>query len=105
MKPVLLRPAAHDDLEQLVREHVATGGPGFGVDALRMAVDALSSIEAAPDAGARLLGRLCEIPGLQTRRTRHLPLLWLYFEADDRVDVVRLLSERQDVPRLMHWAR
>ena len=104
MKPVLLRPKALEDLESLIRGHTVASGQRFGEQVMTLALEALSSIGPSPGAGARFLGHLCKVPELRTCRTRHLALLWLYLETDDRIDVVRLLAERPDIPRLMHWA-
>lgn len=43
------------------------------------------------------LGQLCEIPGLRPWRVTGFPVQWLYFEVEDRLDVVRLLGDRQDI--------
>ena len=47
--------------------------------------------------GSPRLGQLCEIPGLRSWRVTDFPMQWLYFGADDHLDVVRLLGDRQDI--------
>jgi len=47
------------------------------------------------------LGKILDIPVLRTWRVSKFPLLWFYFERDDRLDVVRLLGERQDVAAIL----
>ena len=47
--------------------------------------------------GSPRLGQLCEIPGLRSWRVIDFPMQWLYFEAEDHLDVVRLLGDRQDI--------
>ena len=58
-------------------------------------------IRAMPEEGSPRLGRLCEIPGLRSWRIKGFPMLWLYFEAEDHLDVVRLLGDRQDIAAIL----
>ena len=44
---------------------------------------------------------MCDIPGLRAWRVEGFPMLWLYFEADEHLDVVRLLGERQDIVAIL----
>ena len=62
---------------------------------------ALDQLELEPGIGSPVLRKTLGIPGLRTWRVSRFPLLWLYFERDDRVDVVRLLGERQDLAVLL----
>lgn len=62
---------------------------------------ALDQIEAEPGIGLPVLGKILEIPGLRTWRVTKFPLLWIYFERDNHLDVVRLLGERQDVAAIL----
>ena len=59
---------------------------------------------AALDAIARMLGvgyprvgELCGIDGLRVQRTSNFPYGWFYFVGSDRVDVVRLLTDAEDI--------
>ena len=54
----------------------------------------------SPRLGPRL-GQLCEIPGLRSWRVTAFPMQWLYFEAEDHLDVVRLLGDRQDIAAIL----
>jgi toxin ParE1/3/4 len=62
---------------------------------------ALDQIELDPGIGSPTFGRLLGIPGLRTWRVAMFPLLWCYFESRDRLDVVRLLGERQDIAAIL----
>jgi toxin ParE1/3/4 len=42
-------------------------------------------------------GQLCDIRGLRCWRVADFPLQWLYFEAGDHLNAVRLLGDRQDI--------
>lgn len=61
------------------------------------AIAALEPIERMPGMGSPRLAQLCKIPGLRSRRVTDFPVQWLYFEAEDHLDVVRLLGDRQDI--------
>ena len=65
------------------------------------ALTALEPIERMPAMGSPRLGLLCEIPGLRSWRVRGFPMQWLYFEARDHLDVVRLLGDRQDIAAIL----
>ena len=65
------------------------------------AIAALESIERMPSIGSPRLGQLCEVPGLRSWRVTGCPMQWLYFEASDHLDVVRLLGDRQDIVAIL----
>ena len=65
------------------------------------ALAALASIERMPSMGSPRLGQMCEIPGLRSWRMTDFPMQWLYFEAADHLDVVRLLGDRQDIVAIL----
>lgn len=58
---------------------------------------ALEPIERMPGMGSPRLGQLCDIPSLRSWRVSGFPMQWFYFEAEDHLDVVRLLGDRQDI--------
>ncbi len=62
---------------------------------------ALDQLELDPGIGSPTLGKLLGVPGLRTWRVAKFPLLWCYFERWDRLDVVRLLGERQDIASIL----
>ena len=51
--------------------------------------------------GSPRVGLLSEIPGLRSWRVTDFPMQWLYFEAEDHLDVVRLLGDRQDIAAIL----
>jgi toxin ParE1/3/4 len=51
--------------------------------------------------GSPRLGQWCGISGLRSWRVAGFPLQWLYFEAPEHLDVIRLLGDRQDIPALL----
>lgn len=101
MKPARLRPLAEQDLVAAVRHYALEGGVPLGERMFDAAVAALKPIQNMPGLGSPRLGLLCEIPGLRSWRVTDFPMQWLYFEAQDHLDVVRLLSDRQDIVAIL----
>jgi toxin ParE1/3/4 len=97
LKRALLHPQARRDQQWEVRYHRDQARTRVAVRVANATSMALGQIEAQPGLGSPALGRLLEIPGLRTRRVAGFPLVWLYFEREDHLDVVRLLGARQDV--------
>ena len=97
MKPAHLRPQAEADLLEATRHYATEGSVDLAERMFDTAIAALEPIERMPGMGSPRLGELCEIPGLRSWRVADFPMQWLYFEAADHLDVVRLLGDRQDI--------
>jgi len=97
----LLRPLAEADLIERTRYYRREGGDSLGERFFDAAVTALDAIGRMPGAGSPRIGELCGIPGLRVRRVLSFPCGWFYFVADDHVDVVRLLTDAQDLPTFL----
>ncbi len=97
MKRARLRPQAEADLVDAARHYAAQGSIELAERMFDAAIAALEPIERNPKMGSPRLGQLCEIPGLRSWRVIDFPMQWLYFEAEDHLDVVRLLGDRQDI--------
>lgn len=97
MKRAYLRPQAEADLLEATRHYATEGSVELAEHMFDAAVAALKPIERMPGMGSPRLGQLCEIPGLRSWRVTGFPMQWLYFEAEDHLDVVRLLGDRQDI--------
>lgn len=101
MKSALLRPRAEADLIAETRHYAREAGRDVAERMFDAAVASLKRIERSPSIGSLRLGHLCEIPGLRAWRVRGFPLRWMYFEAEDHLDVVRLLGDRQDIVAIL----
>ena len=101
MKPARLRPLAEDDLVDAARYYAEEGGRALGERMFEAALEALSSIERMPAMGSPRLGQLCDVPGLRSWRVTNFSLQWFYFEMDEHLDGVRLLSDRRDIAALL----
>lgn len=54
-----------------------------------------------PGTGSPRLGELCDVPGLGVRRVEGFGCRWFYFVGVDRLDVVRLLADAQDLAAIL----
>ena len=96
-----LRPQAEADLIERTRYYRSEAGQETAERFFDTAVGALQTIENTPGIGSVRLGEMCGVPGLRSFRITGFPCGWFYFERDDHVDVVRLLSYAQDLPNLL----
>ncbi len=101
MKPAHLRPQAEADLIEATRHYAKEGSVELAERMFDAAIAALQPIERMPGMGSRRMGQLCEIPGLRSWRVTGFPMQWLYFEAVDHLDVVRLVGDRQDIAAIL----
>ena len=101
MKRARLRPLAEEDLVAAARHYAQEGRIDLGERTFDAALAALKPIQRMPSMGSPRLGQLCEIPGLRSWRVADFPMQWLYFEAEDHLDVVRLLGDRQDIVAIL----
>ena len=97
MKPVVVHPQARADLRAEVRYYRKNAGAATA-ERLANAVDeALRLLQQQPGIGSPRIGGTLGIHGLRAWRVSGFPLIWFYFEHADRLAVVRLLGERQDI--------
>jgi len=100
-KEARLRPQAEADLLEATQYYAQEGGRELAERMFDAAVAALLPIERMPAIGSPRLGQVCDIPGLRCWRVADFPMQWLYFEAADHLDVVRLLGDRQDIMAIL----
>jgi toxin ParE1/3/4 len=101
LKPAHLRPQAEADLIEATRYYAKEGSFELAERMFDAAIAALDPIQRMPGMGSPRLGQLSEIPGLRSWRVEGFPMQWLYFEAGDHLDVVRLLGDRQDIVAIL----
>lgn len=93
-----LRPRAEADLIERTAHYGAVGGNDLGARFFGAALAALRSVEVMPGAGSPLVSETCGVPGLRSRPVKWFPVHWYYLIAEDRLDVVRMLADAQDLP-------
>lgn len=96
-----LRPQAEADLIERAHHYRREGGDELGERFFEAAMTALDAIGRMPGAGSPRVGELCGIDGLRVRRVVKFPCGWFYFARDDRIDVVRLLADAQDIAAIL----
>ncbi len=101
MKRAHLRPQAEADLLEAAAHYATAGSIELAERMFDAAIAALEPIERMPGLGSPRLAQLCEIPGLRTWRITDFPMQWVYFEAENHLDVVRLLGDRQDIVAIL----
>ncbi len=79
----------------------ADGGTDLAMRFFDATVASLRALEKMPNAGSRRVGELWDIPGLRVRGVAGFPVGWFYFVRTDHADVVRLLSDAQDLPVIL----
>ena len=84
-----------------ITAHVFFQFARFGERFFDAAMSALDAIGRMPGAGSPRVGEVCGIDGLRVRRIPNFPCGWFYFASDDRVDVVRLLADAQDIAAVL----
>ena len=101
MKRPILRPQAEVDLVDRARHYGREGGIDLAERFFGSAMTALDAIGRMPGAGSPRVGELCGIDGLRVRRVPNFPCGWFYFALGDRVDVVRLLADAQEIAAVL----
>ena len=101
MTKATLRTQANRDLSERILHYRRVGGDELGVRFFEAAQSSLRAIERSPGIGSPRLGELCEVPGLRAWPVKGFSTRWYYLIADDRLDVVRLLSDAQDLLALL----
>ena len=97
----ILRPQAEVDLVERARHYRDEGGSDIGERFFDAAMTALDATGQMPGAGSPRVGELCGIDRLRVRRIPNFPYGWFSFASGDRVDVVRLLADTQDIAAVL----
>lgn len=66
MKPLLLRPAAEDDLVEATRHYSVEAGRLVAERFFDDALAALDTLKQQPLIGSPRLGQMCDVPGLRS---------------------------------------
>jgi len=97
LKGALLRPLAKEDRKAEVRYYRERAGQEVAIRLVTQTGLALEQMQLNPGIGSPRWGQLAEVDGLRAWRVTGFPLVWLYFERPDHLDVLRLVGERQDI--------
>ena len=102
MKRAHLRTQALADRKESARYYRQEAGPRIAEEMVVATRKALDLIEQNPGMGSPRIGQELDISGLRSWRVSGFPLIWFYFERADCLDVVRLLSERQNILSILN---
>jgi len=97
-KPLVRRALADRDVDDAIDHYLiesAAVAEAF-VDALRAAYE---GIRHSPEIGALRYAHALNLPGLRFWKCGRYPYLVFYLERADRIEVLRVLHERRDIPR------
>ena len=96
-KIVLRREAALEDGRRATIYYAREGGPDVAGRFVAALEGAYRSIREHPRLGSPRFGEVLGIDGLRTRRVRRFPYMVFYVEAEDRVEVWRVLHVQADI--------
>jgi len=101
VKPARLRPRAKEDLSDQAWYYADVAGEVLASRFLDESLAALATIERNPGVGSTRWSGPDTTEPLRAWRVERFPVVWLYFERDDHVDVARLLGQRQDIAAIL----
>ncbi len=96
-KPVVRRERATADITAAVDYYLDVAGTAVALNLVSAAEQAIDETSGTPALGSPRLGNVLEIAGLRSRRTDGFPCLIFYWEAEDRIEVWRVLHDRRDI--------
>ncbi|MDE0805291.1 MAG: type II toxin-antitoxin system RelE/ParE family toxin [Acidimicrobiales bacterium] len=97
-KTVRLRAAAAEDLDQAVDHLRDRAGERVALEFVESVAAAFSLLSSNPGIGSLRYSYDLEIPGLRAWPIERSDRAVFYVEADDHLDVWRVLHTRQDIP-------
>lgn len=101
MKRAVLRPQARQDRRNEVRYYREQAGEKVAQALIDNFERDLKTLQRQPGMGSPVLGKLIELDSLRTWAVTGYPLVLVYFDRLDQLDVVRLLGQRQDTATLL----
>lgn len=105
MKPARLRPLAKADLSDHAWYYAQESGAALANRFLEASLAALATLERNPRIGSPRWSSPGTTPPMRAWRVEHFPVVWLYFERSDHLDIARLLGERQDIAAILAASR
>jgi toxin ParE1/3/4 len=101
VKRAVVRPQAKKDILTEIRYYRRHAGRTVALRLIDALAGALETLSQQPSIGSPELGQELDIPELRTWDMAGFPLLLIYIERQDEIDVLRLLGQRQNVPALI----
>ncbi|MEQ8828270.1 MAG: type II toxin-antitoxin system RelE/ParE family toxin [Alphaproteobacteria bacterium] len=101
IRPAVLRAVAEQDITQAHDAYVAEGGMPLGLRFLQDIEAVLRRIETHPGIGSTRYWSLPDMKGARCVAPADFPFLVFYMETEERLDVIRVLHQRRDIPALL----
>lgn len=101
MTSAVFRPEAKQDQRHEVRYYRAHGGEETALRLVNSLAHAIAQLQFNPGMGSPLLGHELGIDNLRTWRVTGFPLVYVYIQRPEAIDIVRLLGERQDIAAIL----
>jgi len=97
-RPIDERRAARRDIEDAVDHYLREGGASAATGFIDALESAYLQISTYPDSGALRYADTARVAELRCWTLRRYPYVVFYLEAAGRIDVVRVLHGRSDIP-------
>lgn len=99
-KPVIPRGMARRDMREATIHYARTAGEAVAAGFVAALRSTLAAIADQPGAGSPRFGLMLHRPGLRSWPLARYPYLVFYMEFEDRIEVLRVLHGRRDIPSL-----
>lgn len=97
-KPIVRRRRADDDIEAAIAYYLEEAGDEIVMDFVNQLEESIRKIARQPASGSPRYGNLLQIPDLRQWPMRRFPYLLFYIEKENRIELVRVLHSRVDIP-------
>ncbi|WPL10808.1 MULTISPECIES: type II toxin-antitoxin system RelE/ParE family toxin [Thiorhodovibrio] len=104
-KPVIRRERSSKDLEEAADFHFAQGGEALELRFIDAIERTLQLIAERPAIGSLRYAHPLQRSGLRCFQVRRFPYVVFYVDLPDRVDVLRVLHRRRDIPAILQSDR
>ncbi|WP_058554185.1 type II toxin-antitoxin system RelE/ParE family toxin [Thiohalocapsa sp. ML1] len=99
-KPVIRRQRARRDLEDAADYYYGKGGGALELRFIDAVEDTFGLIAHMPGIGSPRYAEALQRSGLRCFRVKRFPYLVFYIEHPDRIDMLRILHQRRDIPKI-----
>jgi toxin ParE1/3/4 len=100
-KPLVRRERARRDLEEATDYYDAEGGEALELRFIDAIEQTLGLVAEMPAIGSPRYAETLQRSGLRCLPVKRFPYLVFYIEHPDRIDVLRILHRRRDIPAIL----
>jgi toxin ParE1/3/4 len=99
-KPVIRRQRARSDVEDAAYYYYENGGEVLELRFIDAVEETFSLVAEMPGIGSPRYAEILQRSGLRCFRVKRFPYLVFYIEHPDRIDMLRILHQRRDIPAI-----